>query len=165
MSQLNQRLLGPWENADGQLRPRLTMAEAVAQLYEWSTEYRDHPELARDFAVMAAVYHVSPSAWRSERLGGADRDARSLGEGRRLYPWHCTPTLAWSKTIISGSPTCSSARAPTRRKCNACCRLTSSLCRRSPRGYAIWAEGLLAEAFACFPTAAFPALSEKSLNF
>jgi len=54
MSQLNQRLLGPWENADGQQRPRLTLAEAVAQLYEWSTEYRDHPELAHDFAVMAA---------------------------------------------------------------------------------------------------------------
>jgi hypothetical protein len=54
MSQLNQRLLGPWENADGQRLPRLTMAEAVAQLYEWSTEYRDHPALARDFAVMAA---------------------------------------------------------------------------------------------------------------
>src|SRR4030095_15185131 len=54
MSQLNQRLLGPWENADGQRLPRLTMAEAVAQLYEWSTEYRDHPELARRFAVMAA---------------------------------------------------------------------------------------------------------------
>ena len=54
MAQLNQRLLGPWENADGQVLPRLTLAEAVAQLYEWSTEYRDHPELARDFAVMAA---------------------------------------------------------------------------------------------------------------
>jgi len=54
MSQLNQRLLGPWENAAGQRQPRLTMAEAVAQLYEWSTQYRDHPELARDFAVMAA---------------------------------------------------------------------------------------------------------------
>jgi hypothetical protein len=36
MSQLNQRLLGPWENADGQRLPRLTLAEAVAQLYEWS---------------------------------------------------------------------------------------------------------------------------------
>jgi hypothetical protein len=54
MSQLNQRLLGSWEDADGQRRPRLTLAEAVAQLYEWSTAYRDHPELARDFAVMAA---------------------------------------------------------------------------------------------------------------
>src|SRR5215831_14756714 len=54
MSQLNQRLLGPWEDADGQRLPRLTLAEAVAQLYEWSTTYRDHPELARDFAVMAA---------------------------------------------------------------------------------------------------------------
>ena len=54
MSQLNQRLLGPWETADGQQLPRLTLAEAVAQLYEWSTAYRDHPELARDFAVMAA---------------------------------------------------------------------------------------------------------------
>ena len=54
MSQLNQRLLGPWEDADGQRLPRLTLAEAVAQLYEWSTAYRDHPELARDFAVMAA---------------------------------------------------------------------------------------------------------------
>jgi hypothetical protein len=30
-----------------------------------------------------------------------------------------------------------------------------------PRGYAIWSEGLLAEAFACFPTAAFPALFER----
>ena len=54
MSQLNQRLLGPWEDADGQRRPRLTLAEAVAQLYEWSTAYRDHPELSRDFTVMAA---------------------------------------------------------------------------------------------------------------
>ena len=54
MSQLNQRLLGPWENTAGQRQPRLTLAEAVAQLYEWSTAYRDHPELARDFAVMAA---------------------------------------------------------------------------------------------------------------
>jgi hypothetical protein len=54
MSQLNQRLLGPWENAAGQRQPRLTLAEAVAQFYEWSTAYRDHPELARDFAVMAA---------------------------------------------------------------------------------------------------------------
>lgn len=54
MAVLNQRLLGPWEDADGQMHPRLTMAEAVAQLYEWSVEYRDHAELARDFAVMAA---------------------------------------------------------------------------------------------------------------
>jgi hypothetical protein len=30
-----------------------------------------------------------------------------------------------------------------------------------PRGYAIWSEGLLAEAFACFPTVAFPALFER----
>jgi HEAT repeats len=29
------------------------------------------------------------------------------------------------------------------------------------RGYAIWSEGLLAEAFACFPTLAFPALLER----
>ena len=29
------------------------------------------------------------------------------------------------------------------------------------RGYAIWSEGLLAEAFACFPTPAFPALLER----
>jgi hypothetical protein len=68
MSQLNQRLLGPWENADGQVLPRLTMAEAVAQCYEWSAEYRDHPELARDFAVMAACLArrlPSPGAWRS----------------------------------------------------------------------------------------------------
>jgi len=64
MSQLNQRLLGPWENADGQRLPRLTLAEAVAQLYEWSTAYRDHPGLARDFAVMAA--HL---AWRLPSAG------------------------------------------------------------------------------------------------
>ena len=30
-----------------------------------------------------------------------------------------------------------------------------------PRGYAIWSEGLLAEAFACFPTSAFAALWER----
>ena len=54
MSQLNQRLLGPWEDAAGQRQPRLTLAEAVAQLYAWSTAYRAHPELARDFAMMAA---------------------------------------------------------------------------------------------------------------
>jgi hypothetical protein len=30
-----------------------------------------------------------------------------------------------------------------------------------PRGYAIWSEGLLAEAFACFPTLAFPALLDR----
>lgn len=54
MAVLNQRLLGLWEDADGHMHPRLTMAEAVAQCYEWSTEYRDRPELARDFAVMAA---------------------------------------------------------------------------------------------------------------
>src|SRR4029453_1633834 len=30
-----------------------------------------------------------------------------------------------------------------------------------PRGYAIWSEGLLAEAFVCFPTAALPALFER----
>ena len=47
MAQLTQRLLGPWEHADGHLLPRLTLPEAVAQLYEWSTEYRDHPELAQ----------------------------------------------------------------------------------------------------------------------
>lgn len=29
------------------------------------------------------------------------------------------------------------------------------------RGYAIWSEGLLAEAFACFPTPAFPAVLER----
>src|SRR5919108_5760921 len=29
------------------------------------------------------------------------------------------------------------------------------------RGYAIWSEGLLAEALACFPTLAFPALLER----
>jgi hypothetical protein len=29
------------------------------------------------------------------------------------------------------------------------------------RGYAIWSEGLLAEAFACFPTLAFPALLDR----
>src|SRR5262245_18833953 len=31
----------------------------------------------------------------------------------------------------------------------------------TPRSYAIWSEGLLAEAFACLPTAAFPALCER----
>jgi DNA-binding helix-hairpin-helix protein with protein kinase domain len=67
MAQLNQRLLGPWENADGTILPRLTLREAVAQLYEWSAEYRDRPELARDFAVMAArlARRLPPAGVRS----------------------------------------------------------------------------------------------------
>ena len=67
MSQLNQRLLGPWEDADGHMLPRLTLAEAVAQLYEWSTEYRDWPALARDFATVAArlARRLPPAGARS----------------------------------------------------------------------------------------------------
>jgi hypothetical protein len=83
MSQLNQRLLGPWEDAAGQRRPRLTLAEAVAQLYEWSTEYRDHPELARDFAVMAARL--------ARRLPSAG--ARSVKEVRPAPMAHQGPRL------------------------------------------------------------------------
>lgn len=63
MCQMNQRLLGPYEDADGKVHPRLTMAEAVATLYEWSTEHRDRAELARDFAVIAAqLARCLPSA-------------------------------------------------------------------------------------------------------
>jgi hypothetical protein len=99
MSQLNQRLLGPWENADGQRLPRLTLAEAVAQLYEWSTAYRDHPELARDFAVMAArlvrrlpsaggrraeEVWTAPMAHQGPRLlGGPERQAPPAQASRR----------------------------------------------------------------------------------
>jgi hypothetical protein len=99
MSQLNQRLLGPWENADGQRLPRLTLAEAVAQLYEWSTAYRDHPELARDFAVMAArlarrlssaggrraeEVRTAPMAHQGPRLlGGPERQAPPAQASRR----------------------------------------------------------------------------------
>ena len=92
MSQLNQRLLGPWENADGQRLPRLTMAEAVAQLYEWSTEYRDHPELARDFAVMAArLARRLPSAGarsaeEARPAPMAHQDTRLLGGPERQPP-------------------------------------------------------------------------------
>ena len=68
MSQLNQRLLGPWETADGQRLPRLTLAEAVAQLYEWSTAYRDHPELARFCRDGGPSGTASPVGWPSERL-------------------------------------------------------------------------------------------------
>jgi len=83
MSQLNQRLLGPWETADGQRLPRLTLAEAVAQLYEWSTAYRDHPELARDFAVMAArLARRLPSA--GARRAEEARPAPMVHQGPRL---------------------------------------------------------------------------------
>ena len=83
MSQLNQRLLGPWEDAAGQQQPRLTMAEAVAQLYEWSTAYRDHPELARDFAVMAArLARRLPSA--GARRAEEARPAPMVHQGPRL---------------------------------------------------------------------------------
>ena len=54
MSRLNQNLLGALATADGETLPRLTMRQAVGQLYEWSVEYRDHPDLARDFAAIAA---------------------------------------------------------------------------------------------------------------
>ena len=73
MSQLTQRLLGPWEDADGQRRPRLTLAEAGAPLYEWSTEYRAHPERARFCRDGGPSRTVSPIGWRSARRGGADR--------------------------------------------------------------------------------------------
>jgi hypothetical protein len=83
MSQLNQRLLGPWEDAAGQRRPRLTLAEAVAQLYEWGTEYHDHPELARDFAVMAArLARRLPSA--GTRSVEEVQPAPMAHQGRRL---------------------------------------------------------------------------------
>src|SRR5262249_9830708 len=92
MSQLNQRLLGPWEDAAGQRRPRLTLAEAVAQLYEWSTAYGDHPELARDFAVMAARlarHRPSAGARRVEEVQPAPmahQGARLLGGPERPPP-------------------------------------------------------------------------------
>ena len=54
MAVLNQHLLSAWQDTDGQLHARLTLQEAIAQVYEWSTEYAPgHPELARDFAVIA----------------------------------------------------------------------------------------------------------------
>src|SRR5215813_12094542 len=84
MSQLTQRLLGPWENAAGQRQPRLTMAQAVAQLYAWSTAYRDHPELARDFAVMAArLARRLPSA--GARNTEEVRPAPMAPQGTRLF--------------------------------------------------------------------------------
>src|SRR5262249_62096528 len=43
MSQLNQRLLGPWEHADGQRRPRLTLAEAGAPRHRGSPRDRAPP--------------------------------------------------------------------------------------------------------------------------
>jgi hypothetical protein len=74
LAQLNQCLLGPWEKVDGQILPRLTMAEEVAQLYERSTEYRDHCVRARlrhdDHPSRAA----SPARWGEELLRGAAHD-------------------------------------------------------------------------------------------
>jgi hypothetical protein len=77
MRQLTQRLLGTWEDVDGQRLPGLTRAEAVAQGDEWSTEYRDHPELARDFAVMTArLARRLPSAAGSlRRSEGVSQEA------------------------------------------------------------------------------------------
>src|SRR5256714_12759841 len=76
MSQLNQRLLGPWEDAAGQRQPRLTLAEAVAQLYEWSSAYRDPPQLARAFSVIAGRSGPRPPAGGAPWvLGGAVRPA------------------------------------------------------------------------------------------
>lgn len=71
MARLNQRLLGPWDNAEGQSVPRLTLTEAVAQCYEWSTEYRDHPQLASDFALVATrlARRLPPAGARSHEEG------------------------------------------------------------------------------------------------
>ena len=53
MAALNQHLLSAWQDTDGQLHARMTLKEAIAQVYEWSTEYSPgHSELARDFAVI-----------------------------------------------------------------------------------------------------------------
>ena len=80
---------------------------------------------------------------------------------KAIDPWTCTPILAWSKTIISGSPTFSLSPAPDASKVQRLLALDLLPAPPIPRGYAIWSEGLLAEAFACFPTTAFPALCER----
>jgi hypothetical protein len=54
MALLNQRMLGPWQNTESQIMPRLTLKEAVAMCDEWSAEFGDRPTLSRDFAVIAA---------------------------------------------------------------------------------------------------------------
>src|SRR5256885_15878099 len=53
MSQLNQRLLGPWEDAAGQRRPRLTLAEAGARRPERGTAGWGPPPPARAFCALA----------------------------------------------------------------------------------------------------------------
>src|SRR5262249_36437136 len=83
MSQLTQRLLGPWEDADGQRRPRLTLAEAGAPLYEWSTEYRAHPERARFCRDGGPSRRCLPSA--GARRAEEARTAPMAHQGTRLW--------------------------------------------------------------------------------
>ena len=68
MAVLNQHLLSPWEDADGKMHPRLTMAEAVAQLYEWSTAYATAPARPR-LRADGALDSPSSVCWRAPLRG------------------------------------------------------------------------------------------------
>ena len=71
MSQLNQRLLGPWEDAAGQRQPRLTLAEAVA--------HKPCHHFLYSGGAFARLYPVNPSPARNH---AAKPKRRPLGRGR-----------------------------------------------------------------------------------
>jgi hypothetical protein len=56
LARLNQCMLAPWEDHTGQVHGRLTLRQAAALCRRWSARYRQRPELARDFALLAISY-------------------------------------------------------------------------------------------------------------
>jgi hypothetical protein len=73
MAQLAPRFLGPWQDADGNVHPRLTYAELAARCWQWSVEYADRPTLAGDFEVMAKDYIMMAEAEDATRVSGRER--------------------------------------------------------------------------------------------
>jgi hypothetical protein len=62
MAPLALRYLGPWQDAAGNVHPRLTDAELAACCWQWSVEYANRPALAGAFEVMAKKFIMMAEA-------------------------------------------------------------------------------------------------------
>jgi len=56
MAQINQRLLGPVREANGQILPRLDLEDVPTLLRTLSAAYRHDPTVAHEFEVLSTVY-------------------------------------------------------------------------------------------------------------
>jgi hypothetical protein len=56
LAQFSARHLGPWQDEDGVVHPKLSFEEIAALCGSLSATYRHRPELAHDFAVLSTEY-------------------------------------------------------------------------------------------------------------